>query len=388
MKILMITHCMVGRGTYIRAFNLARELVKMGSSVTIIATSLDEKIKSKITEVDGVTIYEAPDLLNKTWRSGWDLWDLFFRLNYVTRGNYDLVHAFESRPTVIYPALYYSTRHDVPLLFDWADWFGAGGSVEERNSYLLKTLLRPAETFFEEHFRKRAPGITVICSTLQKKAIKLGIPVNRIYLLPNGCDTKRFYPINGRNQRIKYEIPLEATTIGYIGAIFSQDARLLCDAFSILEQKVTGVKLISIGNGGKEILNHAKSLDNYIDLGYLPDDQINNCINMCDVIWFPFTDSNSNRGRWPLKFNDAIAAGKPIITTKVGDIAEIVQKEGIGIVTEVCAGALSKKTMELIRDQARINKMGLKARRLAETKFRWDVLATDVSRMYHEVVNS
>ena len=101
---------------------------------------------------------------------------------------FDLIHAFENRPVVLGPMLYLQQTRRLPLVIDWCDWFGKGGSVEERPDSLAKTVLRPVETFFEERFRHRADGTTVINSVLRQKAIELGVAADSILLLPNGAE--------------------------------------------------------------------------------------------------------------------------------------------------------------------------------------------------------
>ncbi|MBN2257517.1 MAG: glycosyltransferase family 4 protein [Anaerolineaceae bacterium] len=378
----MITHCMVGRSTYLRAFYFARELVKLGHHVTIIATSPTERIKLVTTCIDGVLVVESPNLFSGPWRTGWDPWDIICRINYLQNHRYDIIHAFESRPAVIYPALYSKGINKVPLLFDWADWFGKGGSVEERSNPLLRLFLRPVETYYEEHFRQDSDGISVICSALHEKAVQLGISPQNIISLPNGCDTARFFPIKGKKNRTKYHIPSQSFTIGYIGAIFKRDAQLLCQAFSQLEKSNPTVRLVLIGTSGKNIKRVTPELLNVIDLGYVPDNVINDCMSICDIYWFPFNNTKANQGRWPLKFSDIIAVGKPIVSTDVGDTADVIRTEGIGCVTETSAEGLLHSTQELIHSKSKILIMGSKARHIAETKFQWEVIAARLSNWY------
>ena len=126
--------------------------------------------------------------------TGYDLWDTINRLAWVSKRPFDLIHAFENRPVNIYPALYAKKQNNVPLLTDWCDWFGRGGSVEQRPNRLLRAALRPVETYFETHFRPKTAGTTVINTTLHNKAQALGITEQNILMLPNGADIIGFHP--------------------------------------------------------------------------------------------------------------------------------------------------------------------------------------------------
>ena len=131
MNILFIVFNKIGQGTYLRAFELARGLVKFNHSLTILASSKYNKQKKvRVISQNKIKIIEIPNLLPKAFQAGWDVTNLLSRLKTLNLINFDIVHGFESRPTVIYPAL--KAHHKgVPLFLDWADWFGSGGSSKK-----------------------------------------------------------------------------------------------------------------------------------------------------------------------------------------------------------------------------------------------------------------
>jgi hypothetical protein len=132
MRILYLVYNTIGKGTYWRALHFARHLVKHNHAVTLVTTARQRKRGIAESVLDGVEVVEMPDLLTGSLRSGWDLWNTVHRLQWLRGAHFDLVHAFEARPTVLLPALYLKYRQQTPLVFDWADWLGRGGSVEER----------------------------------------------------------------------------------------------------------------------------------------------------------------------------------------------------------------------------------------------------------------
>ena len=156
MRILMITHHRRHRLGG-RSLVMARHLAQRGHRVTIVATA-DYRRSGVVTSlVDGVRIIEAPDLLWGRLRSGWDVWGLLHRLRFLRTdaGPYDLVHCFETRPAIIYPALDYVHRRGLPLLTDWNDWFGRGGLIDVLRPAWYRFFLGGVETYYEEAFRAR-----------------------------------------------------------------------------------------------------------------------------------------------------------------------------------------------------------------------------------------
>ncbi len=234
MNILFVGLNQSGVGTYWRMFHFARHLVQEGHAVTILSMSPQRRFGINSFTQEGVTVFETPDLLWGSLRSGWDIWDIVNRVVWMRQRRFDLIHAFETRPTVLAPALYGKYRQKTPLFFDWCDWFGRGGAVEERTSRIQRLMLRQIDTFFEEKFRHHASGTTVICETLRQKAIALGRPSDEICLIRDGASVEAIYPIDMQQARQSLGLDENRLIIGYIGAIYQRDAVLMADAFDMV----------------------------------------------------------------------------------------------------------------------------------------------------------
>lgn len=385
MKILLITLNWVGKGTYWRALKLGSHLVRRGHSVSLMATAPQRRFGVQTRTVDGVTVIETPDLFRGSLRSGWDLWNAMNRINTLHRANFDIVHAFEARPTVILPALYLRHRHGIPVVMDWADWFGRGGSVEARPNPLVRTLLRGPETFFEERFRPWASGNTVICRTLRDKAVALGVPPESILILPNGADTDQFHIIDTADARQQLNLPPSKPVIAYLGSFFKDDAILLARALDEVHRHQPNVRLLVMGHCPFDIKNMVARPNKVIETGFLPPDQLNLYLAAADLCWIPLTSSNANRGRFPLKLSYYVAAGRPTVSTPVGDLKEFFQAP-IGLLAEAHPPAFANVTLALLNDAAGRQAMGRHARHIAETQFNWQHLADKLAAYYQSVL--
>jgi glycosyltransferase involved in cell wall biosynthesis len=381
MKILMLAFNQVHQGTYWRAFCLARELVRRGHQVTLMATSKQNRGKCITREEEGVELVETPDLFSGALRSGWDPWNTLRRIAWLRGRKFDLVHAFESRPTVIFPALYIHNQ-GVPLVMDWADWFGKGGSVEERPNPIVRALLRPVETFFENHYRTRAVRTTVICSALYEKAIQLGVPDETILRLPNGADinSRELYPV--AEARLAVGLPPNEPVIGYVGTIFPKDAQLMVDAFEIVLRHLPSARLVIAGYCRYDVRSGVSRPENVIQTGFLDNRTLNQYLSSCDLFWLPLRDSNANRGRFPYKLTDYMALNRPVVATTVGDIPEILNNEGIGLLSPDSAQPFAECTLQLLANPGQREEMGRKARKLAETRFSWKEISVELETLY------
>src|SRR3990172_1332446 len=156
-----------------RPHAMARELVGRGHRVTLIVTADRRRARVIGSEWDGVRVIETPDLLWVRLRSGWDPWSLLNRAVFLRRDEwvYDIAHCFETRPATIYPALVYSSANNLPIVTDWNDWWGRGGIIDELRPKWYRFLFGGVETYYEEAFRTRGAGLTVISTALVQRAV-------------------------------------------------------------------------------------------------------------------------------------------------------------------------------------------------------------------------
>lgn len=387
MRIVMPLHNPTETGTYWRALQLARGLGRRGHSVTVLSSSPHRRLSlvSSKDQVKGVRIVESPNLFGGVFRSGWDILNLASRVQWARNHSFDIIHGFEARPTVIFPALYWKYVQGASLVLDWCDWFGRGGSVEERGP-ILRTLLSPIETFFEERFRGYADGTTVINSVLRQRAVTLGIHPASIMCFPNGSDISSIHPISTEYAKRKVGLREEDLVVGYLGSIFDSDMRLMAKAFNILLDSHKGAKLLLIGYFDAPVEKLIRSPEAVYRTGRVSYSSISNFLGACDICWLPLNDTIANRGRFPMKINDYMAAGKPVVVTSIGDVRDFVKNGRFGLVAEPFPYDLALKVLQLWANPEQRYVMGQRSRDLAEKKFSWDAIAGRIEVFYQKVL--
>lgn len=384
MNILMISYNTIGQGTFFRVEELARELVKLGQQVTIMATSQGTSSNIEELEVDGVNIVGVPSLFSNGPRHGWDPYSIILRMNWMKSQNFDIVHGFESRPTVIYPALFL-TRKGVPLVLDWCDWFGKEGAVEERPNRLFRFLYRPFETFYENYFRTKPNFTTVICNTLYHRAIEFGVKPKKISLIPNGLNIPGWKKIQKSDARRQLGFIPRDLVIGYVGSLFPKDVILMTNAFEIISQQIPNAKLLHLGRSN--YLAESNNL-NIITTGNIDFEKLQIGLAACDFCWLPFSDIPANWGRFPLKFSNYLAAGKPVISTNVGDIPKYIKNYRVGVVSEANARSLSQTSIRLANDRMALRSYAINAYRLSQnTMHSWRTMAKYLLSNYQDALN-
>lgn len=387
MKILKLVFNQIHQGTYWRAYNFGKCLANRGHEVTLVATSRKSRWRISEQTHGNFTLVEMPDLFSGSLRSGWDPWNCLRRCLWLSHKSFDLVHAYESRPTVIFPALYAQSK-GAKLIMDWADWFGKGGSVEERNSRFIRAIVRPVESFFEERFRTCANASTVICSVLKEKAIRLGVRKETMLLLPNGTSPEQWHYQEVNEARDALEVPLNNFTIGYVGTIFPQDAAFMAQAFDIVASQIPEARLLLVGYNKTNFKEISRFPERIYSTGYLlKQEEVYAHLAACNVLWLPLQDSNANRGRLPYKLMDYMVVGRPVIATSVGDVVTILQEESFGLLSPVDPTIFAAKTLEISQDQELQNRFGLSARSAAVGRYRWVNLVDSLENLYRQVLS-
>jgi glycosyltransferase involved in cell wall biosynthesis len=383
MRILYLVFNQTGKGTYWRAYQFGRHLVELGHQVTLVAMSPTARLRLRETDLEGVQLVEMPDLLPGALRSGWDPWEITRRILWLREKSFDLVHGFETRPTVIYPALFATRRMGIPLFLDWADWFGTGGSLEERINPVQRALLRPVETYFENHFRQHAHGTTVINTFLHQRAIQFGVNPGSLHLLRNGSDPT-IQPLDQLIARSLFGLPPDTPIIGFVGGTYQQDAQLMADAWRRVKAEHKEARLLLVGRFNRPIERLANGVPGITRTGQVSYQDVYRALSACDLCWLPLTDTGANRGRLPYKLNDYMTVGKPVVATEVGDLPAIISEHTCGVTSPPDPGSFAEATIQLLRDDEKRKIFGANARGAAENKLSWSALTRQLADFYDQ----
>jgi glycosyltransferase involved in cell wall biosynthesis len=380
MRFLFLNHNVRGSGTYLRAFRLARELVQCGHKVALVTTSAGARVSMRARLSDGVEVVEAPDLFWGRGRTGWDPWNTLRRLRALRGRAFDVVHAFDSRPAVIHPALAVQRWSGAPLFMDWADWWGRGGWINDRSGWAVRTLFGPVETWYEEHFRTNAAGTTTISTALAQRAVKLGVPQETVLYLPNGCDPTRIRPQERARARVRLGIAQNEKVLLHLGVLTTGDYALLRAAFARVRQAERQARLVLLGRTAIPVAEEAGVT---VTGAVLPEGvALHDWLAAANACVVPCRDTIGNAGRWPSKVNDYLAAGRAVVMPRVGDVGALIERTGAGWATADTPESFAEGMLAAISDPAACAAAGARARAVAERELAWSVLSEKLLRFY------
>ena len=386
MRLLFLNHNVVWHGGFFRAYHWGRHLARRGHSVTLLSISELNRLRFEVQERDGIRLVKTPDLLAGRLRSGWDVWDTINRIVYLWPGGFDLVHSVDSRPACILPALALQKLKGTTLVLDWLDWWGHGGTIVERPGGLGDRLFGPIETLWEESFRRCADGTVVISSSLRERAISLGVAPNSIVRIPYGADVEGIQPGARGAARSALGIDPGVPVLGYVGLMFERDASLLLHSFALIRAQDPRVKLFLIGNTNIRVSAPLLEEGAVVLTGRVSYERLQQYIAACDAMLLPFKDSVANRGRWPSKVCDYLAAGKPVVATRVGDVEALMQKGCCGVLAADAPADFASATLAALGSRDGLARMGQNARKIAETDLDWRILTDQLEQFYLQVL--
>jgi len=397
----MLNFAKKGFGTYCRSYDWAKYLVRMGYEATIACLSNEQRTNRKIYYDDGIRIYETPNFIDLSilmsrfsGMQGWGAFDINARLWEILRGKYDIIHTFEHHPNVSFP-IYLTSKKKLPILIsDWCDNYGKGGfrdSYKYRLDCLYRNIgfpLRKLFDFIERDLKMRSKGITVISKFLLLRAIDIGIKRERIFLIRGSVDTDKIRPFQKEIAKKKLGFNKETKLLAFLGT-HQSDLDLALKALNLILRYEPDINFLIIGKKSSIVREKAAKLGvikNIIQTGWCSGEELPLYLSAADAFLLPMKNNPANLARWPNKIGEYAAAGRPTISTKVGDVAELIEKEKIGLVSEVNSQDFASKIMLILQNRNLSEKMGKKARDVAENKFAIDIQGLKIKSIYEALI--
>ncbi|TKX40349.1 glycosyltransferase family 4 protein [Halorubrum sp. CGM4_25_10-8A] len=251
-----------------------------------------------------------------------------------------------------------------PLILDIDDWeSGFLYTNESRIGTYLWNIVRSAEINslyfirFLEKIHKKADSITVSNRFLQNKFGGT--------LVPHVRDTTQFDPQKFDQKKMKKELnlPTQKRIIMFSGTPRPHKGLgLLIKACNQIPDEEFAVVLVG-AERNHELIQKLPDSSGYQIFyeGIQPFSKLPQYIAASDIICVPQRDTASSVGQLPAKLFDAMSMGKPIVTTSVSDIPEIIGKGGL-VVPPDEVDAIRTGLLKLLQDKELRVDLGRQAR--------------------------
>ena len=259
----------------------------------------------------------------------------------------------------------------------------------------LGNLSLPVLPRFAEWLNLRlADGVIVVSKVLKKYYMDWGISGDKITVVMNGARIDLFKPMKP-SVRLVAEHGLDhKTVIGFIGSFHVWHGmegliRLVKDTLD----RYPDVVFFFIGKGPKKD-SLEKRLAEEVDCGrvvfkgYVPYHRIPEILNVMDIVLAPYPKLDFFYYS-PIKLFEYMAAGKAVVSTRIGQIAEIITHGQDGMLFDPDdEGMLHQTVHRLIENPELRRRLGRQARHRIEQMCTWDHSADKVIRVLKDAVQS
>ena len=251
-----------------------------------------------------------------------------------------------------------------------------------------RTDKRPKRRIMNRILSKITDKIVAVSEDVKEDIIRYdSIDPSKIEVIPNGIDVERFNPEkNTTDIRKEFSLEEDDIVIGFIGRIVpAKGLEYLLNALPYLKEEFKSIKLLIVGEGSlvEELKERAKKnniFDNILFIGRRRD--IPEILASINIFVMP-----SIAEGLPNALLEAMAMGKPIVTTEVGGIPEIVKNGFNGLlVPPRDTLSLSKAIKELISNDRLAAKLGQAARDLVHDNLSIKAIAQKWQSLYLSIL--
>ena len=336
-----------------RTFEHCREWVKCGHQVTVI-TCAPNFPKGKVYDGYKNRLYQTEKMdgikVIRVW-SYITANEGFVKriLDYVSF----MVSAVVAAPVVKAPDLVISTSPQFfsacaaylisrmkkrPYVFElrdiWPESIKAVGAMKE--SFVIRLLER-----IEVFLYHKAVKIVSVTRSFKENLVARGIDGDKIHVVTNGVDLDRFQPQAKDAQLVdRYDLGGKFVA-GYIGTHgMAHSLETILDAAGAIKEMPGGdeVRFILLGNGARKDAIKARAesmgLDNVIFIDSVPKAEVVRYWSLLDVSIIHLRKKKLFTTVIPSKLFECMGMGIPVLHGVMGESADIVEKEGAGLLFE------------------------------------------------------
>jgi len=232
----------------------------------------------------------------------------------------------------------------------------------------------------------------IICVSNDLKthmAKQWAVPLKKMVVLPNAADVQAFSKtFDPQVYRQKLGLNSEPVVI-FVGGFYRWHALdLLVESFARTLRQVPEARLVLVGDGRarplvEEKISQCGIADSVIVTGTVEHERIPAMLSTADVAVAPFEPFFPWKGGSALKVFEYMAAGKAIVATATGQVAEVIQDGYNGLLVERGdVNGFADAIVKLLNDPAERARLGQNACRQAAERHSWERYIEELENIY------
>jgi glycosyltransferase involved in cell wall biosynthesis len=237
-----------------------------------------------------------------------------------------------------------------------------------------------------------AARIFVVSEVERRNLEARGVPAGKIVVNPNGVDVRRFRPgLGGLDARRELGFKDDEVVAGFVGTFGPwHGVEKLAAAIKAVPPPLP-VRFLLVGSGSlhaevaKQLEDEARRV---IFTGAVGHDRVPQLLDACDILvapHVPLADGSEFFGS-PTKIFEYMAMGKGIIASRLGQIGEVLLDGETALLVEPGnVEELTAAIIKLIESKELRERLGARAREVAETEHTWTHNARRVIEAYESL---
>lgn len=283
-------------------------------------------------------------------------------------------------------------KNNIPVVYEcrafWEDAAVDHGTSQAGG--LRYRLTRALETYV---FRK-ADAVTTICEGLRKDIVSRKVPGEKITVVPNAVDIKRFAFGAEADAELRKSLCLDnKTVLGFIGSFYAYEGlSLLLDALPQMLKRIPNLCLLLVGGGSQEGLLREKVsalglTDAVVFTGRVPHEQVQAYYNQVDIFVYPRLPMRLTDLVTPLKPLEAMAQGRIVVASDVGGHNELIEDRHTGFLFKAGdANSLAETVVNLVGDRDKWSDIRKAGRAFVEKERNWHKSVSNYSALYEKLL--
>jgi len=354
-----------GAGTYV--YRLSRELTREGHRVDIIANMTARRAQTPFG------VYELK--LSRFPIFGalrWSIAASVYSMKLMRSRDYDVVHVHHPS-SMMYPLI---SSPRIPMI---ATIHRGWALTNPRKS----PLGRMVDFLTDLAVCRKCRRVIVLNRDSEFQFLRWGISRDKIQYIPNGIDCSEFLgeTSNSKALRERLGVPRGDVAVLYVGRLErGKGVANLLEALQILQRHARKpVWVIVVGDGSlrRSLMRRSRDLRNVVFTGLISRDDLLAAYTESDLFVIP---SEGGEGM-PTALLEAMAAGLPVIATRIPGNTELVETEFGRLFAPGDAQQLALALLDMIGDRASLRRMRSSASSFSR-RYDWNIIAARIAKVF------
>ncbi len=239
---------------------------------------------------------------------------------------------------------------------------------------------------------EKADMIITVSNYIRQEVMKIGVSEEKIRVIYNGVDSRRFKPASEREKRkVKNKYKLDdCRVVLFLGRLDpSKGLDYLLRALPMVLEEEPETKVVIAGQGWLEpmLVTLAKLLgveEHVVFAGYVPSNELPALYSTAEVFVSP-----SLCEPFGITLLEAMACRVAVVSTYTGGIPEFVKPMENGVLVDAHSpDQLAYAITLLLQDEALRHRLAENGRKTVEKDFTWEKTAMKTLKVYEEVLES